>query len=449
MSDELFEYLAVRDIGKKRQTQRGFKTITEKWDLDDAVQFLADIIDCIPYKTSPSNSTFNFICSDTLSGAPYPCAALECRFSQVVSIAQFAALYSNEVLIPDPFEILFQSGDADEEHLVSEIVFYVSVLFYLRPLIEEGLVKFAQSQHYRLCPDCYYELVDHRDSEFRARIKNIRNDLIKRFSKEVEYNVTSSDICLSVKHSGPEELVEHGVMYLEVFERSPMYDERSRFVGENLKQKQIEGLGLADRQVDPIISDILRQDYYSKNFGTNYLTQRDVDFWTINKITNLKEPERSRGISDGMSHKVPTLPYADPGGLVKLRKAEQEAFAVYQHSLSSVLASSKNSTAGQIQEAFADLVAPEVSRIENFTKNYKKTLRKKLGRDVLLGSAFIGISLFSGLLPPNIGKIISALGGFHFSKDLYDNISGLMTGPDEIKNDKFYFLWKALRKSSH
>jgi hypothetical protein len=53
--------------------------------------------------------------------------------------------------------------------------------------------------------------------------------------------------------------------------------------------------------------------------------------------------------------------------------------------------------------------------------------------------------LFGGFLPADIGQIVGALGGYHFASSLGGNTLSAFSDPEEIKQNPFYFYWKAKR----
>ncbi len=99
-----------------------------------------------------------------------------------------------------------------------------------------------------------------------------------------------------------------------------------------------------------------------------------------------------------------------------------------------------------LRKAFNDTVRPELNNIELTIKNSRKLLWGSLAKDLIFGTGFITVGLFSGLLPPNIGEIVAALGGFNFVSGSLDKISKLVQEPSEIRNNKYYFLWKVKRQ---
>lgn len=126
---------------------------------------------------------------------------------------------------------------------------------------------------------------------------------------------------------------------------------------------------------------------------------------------------------------------------------EGESFSVYRDSLTFALQSITESDVGKVQQAFDDLVRPELNNIELAIKNSRKLLWGSLAHDIAFSAGFVAVGLFSGLLPANIGEIVATLGGFKFVSGSLEKASKLIQEPPEVRNSKYYFLWKVQKKA--
>ncbi len=144
---------------------------------------------------------------------------------------------------------------------------------------------------------------------------------------------------------------------------------------------------------------------------------------------------------------MPIIPNADLSSLVDLRDAEQEAFAVYRDALSEAMSAGEHCDITNLRSAFDDLVRPELNKLDYAIKNSRRKLKLKVGQDLIYGTAFVGLGLFGGFLPSNIGEIIGALGGYHYTTDLGQKMKQLLSEPEVVRENKFYFYWKAREMS--
>lgn len=96
------------------------------------------------HSSDTPNENFSFIANSSLSGAAHPCAALECRKRKLDQLASFASLYADEVYIQNPFEKIYLRGDKSIREVErQEVLAGIHNYFYLKPLIEAGIVKYA------------------------------------------------------------------------------------------------------------------------------------------------------------------------------------------------------------------------------------------------------------------------------------------------------------------
>ncbi len=90
--------------------------------------------------TNP-DSVFSHTASLSLGGGPTPCASAECRIRRARELVQFAAFYSDRVIINN---ILFTSSGRFEKVPIDEArsAFHdeLEIILVFRPLIESGLI---------------------------------------------------------------------------------------------------------------------------------------------------------------------------------------------------------------------------------------------------------------------------------------------------------------------
>jgi hypothetical protein len=93
------------------------------------------------------------------------------------------------------------------------------------------------------------------------------------------------------------------------------------------------------------------------------------------------------------------------------------------------------------KQIYQDEIRPELNKINLTLKNNKKVLWGNIKSNVFLASTYISTSLFTGILPTNIGKIVASVGGFGFAKNIGQDVLKLIKKP-EVRNNELYFLWK-------
>jgi hypothetical protein len=206
---------------------------------------------------------------------------------------------------------------------------------------------------------------------------------------------------------------------------------------------------IIDHYVHPILDDVLLHNWYSNRYGCNYLTAREIDLNLISNINDENTNGASLALSKAFGHSLPMIENISIDGLLKLRTEEAEAFHVYRDALSKGLETAGCTDGKLYQQIFDDIVRPEVNKIDSTIKNSRKLLKESIRQDIVFGAGFVSVGLFSGILPPNIGQILAALGGFKYVSGLLDKTNQLFKEPPHIRDNKYYFLWKVQNRNTH
>jgi hypothetical protein len=445
--DTFYEHLE-KNIGfpKKRPDE-----VIVNWNLTETMDFVFKCKELLPTSVKNSTSMFDFVANSSLSGARYPCIGFECRLSRVDTLSRFASLYSDSVLIHDPFSSINPNHQIEdfENHVKYELLLAIATLLHLKPLVRKGIVGFASSE-FHFCQDCYQTHI--KDMVFERNKSKISTLLKERILREVSFKAIISHDTPVIEAEGPEDLVNHGSVLLLLSENSG--DELLELAGRKanaknssfFSKKDVQKYRLFSAFVSPVIADLTIQNYYSELHGTQYVTDNEVDFALLSTANHSRVNRLSNALAEGLSHSVPYLADIEISKLLELREKEGESFNVYRDSFSEAIRLSEEPNADKIRQVFDDIVRPELNNINLTIKNSQKLLWGALTKDVVFGAGFITVGLFSGLLPPNIGEIVAALGGFNFVSSSLDKISKLVQEPSEIRNNKYYFLWKAKKQ---
>jgi hypothetical protein len=433
--NEFFRFLA-----KKRLSENKFEETLSKWDSSKTIEFIEEGSEKLtPFKNKQSTD-HSFVSNTQLSGGHAPCVAVECRLKHVDQLARFAALYADQVLIHDPFEYYGKVSEADV-HVRKSLSDDLRVLYYLRPLLENGLISLAtRTWHY--CAEHYDEAIV--KTKLLERLEKAEKALVRRFTRDAKVILDTSMIRPVFKIVGPDELIEHGATYRfsdAAQKLSDMLEARQNHV---LTKKEIKKYHIFDGTASTIIHDIFIQNLYARN-GFHYLTDREVDFDVIKAVNDIDTNQLNKAILEGLSHTVPFIHDVKLESLMKLRKNEGESFQVYRDSLNELLKSLSDEDIRNskiLKQAFNDSIRPELNKIDLTVKNSKKLLYGSIKQDIIFSAGFIGLGLFSGLLPPSVGELIAALGGYKFASSVAEKVNKSHNEPDVVRENKYYFLWK-------
>ncbi|WP_026600861.1 hypothetical protein [Methylomonas sp. 11b] len=392
------------------------------------------------------NENFSFIANSSLSGGRHPCSYPECRLRKLDQLVSFASLYADEVYIQNPFEqVMLKSSENINEVSRQELTHGILNFFRLKPLIEKGIIKYAQNT-VSLCQH-------HKDTLANPISKNIEQKEDKLYELLHEYLINKCAIYFDIgkgagpffKIEGPKSLIDHGVMYFHLYEPLPDFVEslKAKKLPYKLSQKEIADYNILSLIISPILRDLSNQEWHSAFHGTSYLCDNEAQMKIASQLNNPVYKANSSSFEKAMKHYLPTIHSKDYNAIVKLRERESEAFAVYRDKINSMIKKQKNWSEVEVSEMFRDQVLPEINIIEKKVKDWKSKSRESLKEKVIFGSGAISVGLYAGLLPPNIGQIIAAIGGGTAVVGAMMDYNKTLKEKEEARSNDFYFLWQA------
>ena len=402
------------------------KTVSN-WSIEQMGDTIHELETTTPYiNKKPSNiTTFDFAVSGSLSGQGHPCSAIECRLDRVDQLARFAALYANKIVIICP--LISKPPSKISDDIKKLFIDDLTILYYLRPLIESGIVLFTP----RRIPLCKIHANEAKEKE--SLIFNTAKDIIKPLLPKISVNIEEFKDGTFLSLNGPEILFEncfHGCLY----------------TGDMNKYKRKRKITHIMNAIKPTLVDVLWQNISSLRNYSNYLTSSELHLKLIQEL-NPELKSHNKALINGFSHSLPFLKNIDIKKLIDLRLNEVESFNVYRDSVTEALKLIEISNISDIREIFNDIIRPELNKIELTIKNQKTFLTDDLKRDLLVSFGFISIGLFSGLFSPELSKLLTALGGYDFIAKTCKDVHYLLKEPSEIKKNKYYFLWKIKKMS--
>jgi hypothetical protein len=249
-----------------------------------------------------------------------------------------------------------------------------------------------------------------------------------------------------LKLSGPDELVEHGQMYLHFNYYIP--EELQNFA--NSKQlpyqmaaEEVMESKVIESWIKPVIDDLFFQEWHSTFYGTKLLTDNETQIDIASSASNPEKYASSKALRIALRHSLPTIFSKSVSDILFLRDAEAEAFYVYRDKLNKIIKESYSWNPKEISQMFEDVIIPEINQINNKVRNWKTNLRDGAKSKLIFGAGTVAVGLFSGILPPDIGKILAAIGGYSGVTSLLEIYNKSYKGDQEAKKNDMYFLWKA------
>lgn len=391
------------------------------------------------------NENFSFIANSSLSGGRHPCSSPDCRIEKLKQLTSFAALYADEVHIQDPFEnTMIRGVEAVNEVQRLEIISGILHFYFLKPLFEKGIIKFAQNMVH-LCQHHTESLADPLSAEIERKEKVL-------YQLFHEYLIDRCSIIFDVgkgagpffEISGPSDLIDHGERYIHLFDPLPDFVKfiQQKRLPYKLTKNEIIDEEILSLIISPILRDLSNQEWHSAFYATSYLCDSPIQMQLASKLNNDAYVANSNAFEKGMNHYLPAIYGQDMNAILRLREQEGEAFSVYRDKLTAMIHQSKSWDEKEVKEVFRDQVLPEINLIEKKIKDWKSRTRESLKEKAIFGSGAVTVGLYAGILPPDIGQIVAALGGGSAVAGALLDYNKTLKEKQEARANDFYFLWR-------
>ena len=438
--NQLFDYLNIVGLTKTAIPKKIYKL------KDSELVKILEIIDAIikEHNMDEVDSRFSFVANNTLSGGSQPCTYIDCRIKNIDTLARNAILYADVVYITNPFEKYYhlETFDESDRH---ELETDFLLVYHVKALLVCGIFKFSSS-FIHLCKSCLRK-AKILTKPYELKLEKAKSFLSEKILSDFKFLIDYDEDDVPFLEVRPtSDIAEHPIIYnfsgevLEKFEALVKNKKTNK-----LTKKDVIEMGFSDDFSSPIINDLMIQNYYANTFNSHYLTNRKIDSLLIANNQNKSKISFSDKVSQSLNHKVPFLPTSSLNDLIKLRSSEGEAFQLYRSSLTKFL-SSITSKDYNLKEAFRDEIEPELIKINQTIKKTRKSILNDLVKDTLVGSTFVSIGLFTNFLPQAAGAIVTGVGGINYLDKFGNNIKKLSTIKSEVRENKYYFIWKLLRQ---
>jgi hypothetical protein len=409
---------------------------------------------------SRDNSVLANAASISLGCGRWPCNSLSCRLKRAEQLAQFAALYSDQVYIRYPLSDYIKH--IESKHLPDESVIKTNfaedlvLLNYLRPLIESKKILPITPPH--VCLDC---LAKHslglKDDK---QLNKAFNSLEQRMENEIDTSLSlKPNKIYYLRADGPEDLLEHGFSGtysnkpFSFFKKMPCILARIK-KGEtiHLSKKELRKIGYAEHLTDMNYQSIIFGLTLAQCLKTGFLTEMPlhVEFLKQFSFTSPRI-ERDMLIEKHLTCLVPFLKELSPTEILKIRENEEDSFVLFKSAITEAVDEYRKNY-GKFNEAdakalYSDVLRPKLAELENKVGKARRLLIKGSCRKILAWTGAISFGVYMGLLPQGLAAAAAFLG---LTKVLADFTEGLMNKSDineSARGHNMYFLWR-LKKMS-
>jgi len=408
-----------------------------------------------PTAGEAARDRFSHIATLSLGGATAPCAGLDCRIRHIDQLVPFAALYSDRVYVHN-----FLSDNAEHAHSGHatslderryKLLDDLQVILRVRPLIEAGLIVPVTATGER-CNQCV--AVGAFGTGADKRFSSERRRLAARFAGEMSVVLEHADGEWSIQCKAPADLLEHGGTYEahgeppEPLLHTPRILERA-LNGESvtLSRSARRELGIDEQAADDVFGSVIFEMAVSQALGSSFLSDTNLPIEILAAISG--DADLARRNTLVQKHITSLVPFAgdlSAAGILKVRQREAESFLTYRQALNraidDVTDRGKSFTERDARAIYADVLAPDLARLDRAVKAARKDVVKEVGRSVIGWSAAIGFGMYTGLLPAQLVLAAKALGLTKVVADMAAGAGRLLSPEDAVRKEDLFFLWK-------
>lgn len=444
---KLFERDLLRN-GKPREEVVASLSVSDIIDLSDE---LADVT--LADRLEPDRSGFTHTASLSLSGAPFPCSTQRCRISRVNQVAHFAALYSDRVYVSSLLSFYSEHPPGPEvspDRVRSRMLDDLNVIAELAPLMASGHIV-PVTPPTRTCPSCLARRIE-LDDDTEELLATVRDELYDRYLHETEIQARLEKDHVTLRVTGPTDLIEHGVILrryrnVESLNDSELMRELQSGNVISLSPAQRERVGTDALHVDEIMWNVVFELSVAHSLGTKYLTDHGLQIHLLDRVTRRDHIAATNSLL--REHLTALVPYAHDlalDQLLKLRADEGDAFVLFRQALNKAV-SEATSGEGPVDSAalkmiFSDVLEPEVARLGERVRRARETILRSTAREAVVWVGALSFGVLAGLLPANLAGAAATLGLGKTAADLSKQALSSADADQAIRGENLYFLWR-------
>ncbi len=139
---------------------------------------------------------------------------------------------------------------------------------------------------------------------------------------------------------------------------------------------------------------------------------------------------------------LPLIENVNIENLLKIRDNDYDSFLVYRDKLREIIQINNLKTEKDYQDAYSDLIQPEINKMNNILHKNRNHLIKKIGIDVGLTFIVCSIGMYNHFSFEGITGLMSLLGISTGIKDIAQ-----LSSKESIEENELYFLWKVNKKN--
>ena len=343
---------------------------------------------------------FSFLASKSLRGET-SCGAYGCRIEKLDMLGRYAALYSNQVILPLPLTAPSKlEGPEDAGRELSQASL---ALLRLRPLLDAGIVYPVVRRSFH-CAHTIKWCEDMKRIVYRAT-DHMLDALADEFVVKFQLPEKAPTGIPSIYVEGPEDFLEHGLIVMLFNEPRGFRLKRWKFDREG--RVELQGLRKAavlSRIFDGIGEDTSFYLAYGRNRNARLLANLRGETMLLEDLTGDDEVSASSAaLSDCMTHSLPLLADLPIARLLKIRRQERDSFERYRLAITQILnevsQKKKRVSKKEVRKLFQERVGPELAKMKSELYEERRRQRRRVGLGLGAIAASVAMGAFGGIVP--------------------------------------------------
>lgn len=421
------QFVDVLAIGDFEEILPGIEVLKK----DQLIDFCVAISHSLP-RPSKKSGQFGYVGNSSLSGLAYPCQMFDCRSKNISTILSFAAAYSDEIVLFDPFVEIARSMVSVKgrvpRRLVMELSFHVRQILTARPLIERGICVFESPVHENYCSDCFAEAISivSRGKDFESD-PGIFVSLMGSYARNslVTFDGRVGDAYV-YRASPSGELSDHDIFSYSSKKVSGSHPKK----GGQLTPKQVVKLGIAQRFAHFSSYDVIGASRALTGGTRNSIVSSP-------QMTSLIEYFGEQNFTKNVSVDYPLVSQGNLDSILKIRDQEWHHLSDFRNLVDGGISSGLDVTAE---------IKASSDRIDRLLLKNARTIDRGLLKDALISSTGIAATVLTSGVSGILAAAAGVVSAGHLARDLIPKLVDRFSEPEAIRDEKAYYVWK-LRKA--
>jgi hypothetical protein len=454
---EIIEKAGINNKDLKTSVLQKVKTSNLLEMAEGINEYIYEINPNKPVKTVIHNP-YDFLASASIScQTESDCFHSDCRISRINPLLSFSSLYADVVYIRDYFEDRVDppKNEFEDERLREKLLGDVSLLYILKPLVDEGIVQFLR-RGFHYCSHCQTTVKDKFDKSQESKelfITTLEQEFLPQIQASYFPENPMPPYCFEI--FGPDEIFHGGSAYC--YKTKITDDLMNRIKHKPSVKFQLTQQECIDNEIlrgrfNGVSSDILLTQISSQlsHLSLKYLTGSEIDLKIMQSFNNEEDRVYNKLLRNQLVSELPILENIPLKNVLELRKAERDSLILYRDAITNIIdeyiSNNKHVSALEARDIYEDIILPRVNVINAKVNNYRKSLIGKFKVDVWVPTAVLAFGFVSGMFSSNNLPFLTMFGGIPAVKKIINEVVMKEGIQDDVKNDSMYFLWKLTKK---